>query len=190
MSKAMSARGGSASGGKKAIIITLIVLGTLGLGVLLFLQDQKTSQYAVSGSNANIPQVGQEIPILGRDHIKDVNAKVDYDSNPPTSGTHFEYAEQWGVFGSPQPDVKMVHNLEHGGIWISYKDIDDQTKQQLEAIAKANPGSVIMTPRPANDSKIALASWGRLEKLDGYDEAKILEFIKANKNKSPEQMAK
>ncbi len=190
MSKAMSARGGSASGGKKAIIITLIVLGTLGLGVLLFLQDQKTSQYAVSGSNANIPQVGQEIPILGRDHIKDVNAKIDYNSNPPTSGTHFEYAEQWGVFDSPQPDVKMVHNLEHGGIWISYKDIDDQTKQQLETIAKANSGSVIMTPRPANDAKIALASWGRLEKLDGYDEAKILEFIKANKNKSPEQMAK
>ena len=175
---------------KKAIIIILIVLGTLGLGVVLFLQDQTTSKYAVNGSNSDIAEVGEAIPVLGRDHIKDVSAKIQYNSNPPTSGTHYEYAEQWGVFDQPQPDTKMVHNLEHGGIWITYKDIDDQTKQQLETIAKANPGSVIMTPRSANDSKIALASWGRLEKLDSYDEAKILEFIKANKNKSPEPMAK
>lgn len=175
---------------KKAIIIILITLGALGLGLVLFLQDQKASKFAVRDLSSNMPQVGQEIPVSGRDHIKDVNAKVEYNSNPPTSGTHFEYPEQWGVFDSPQPDVKMVHNLEHGGIWISYKDIDDQTRQQLETIAKANSGSVIMTPRSANDSKIALASWGRLEKLESYDEAKILEFIKANKNKSPERMAR
>lgn len=175
---------------KKIIIIILIVISALGLGLLLFLQDQKSSKYTVRDMSSNMPQVGQEIPVSGRDHTKDVNAKVEYNSNPPTSGTHFEYPEQWGVFNSPQPDVKMVHNLEHGGIWISYKDIDDQTRQQLETIAKANPGSVIMTPRPANDVKIALASWGRLEKLDKYDEVKILEFIKANKNKSPEQLAR
>ncbi|MEK7161866.1 MAG: DUF3105 domain-containing protein [Patescibacteria group bacterium] len=175
---------------KKIIIIVLTVVGVLGLALVLFLQDQKTSQFAVNGSNPNIPQVGQEITILGRDHLKDINAKVDYNSNPPTSGAHFEYAEKWGVFNQPQPDVKMVHNLEHGGIWISYKDIDEQTKAQLEAIAKANPGSVIMTPRSKNDSKIALASWGRLVKLDAYDETKILEFIKANKNKSPEALAR
>lgn len=190
MGKLMSRGAGSASGGKKAIIIILIVVATLGLGVLLFMQDQNVSKLTIKDLSSNLPQVGQEIPILGRDHIKDINYKGEYNSNPPTSGTHFEYAEQWGVFGSPQPDVKMIHNLEHGGIWISYKDIDDQTKASLEAIAKANSGSVIMTPRPADDAPIALASWGHLEKLQSYDEAKILEFIKANKNKSPEQMAR
>ncbi len=186
----MSRGAGSASGGKKIIIIVCIVVATLGLGVILFLQDSTVSKLTIKDSSSGLPQVGQEIPVLGRDHIKDVNAKIQYDSNPPTSGTHFEYAERWGVFDSPQPDTKMVHNLEHGGIWISYKNIDDQTKANLEAITKANPGSVIMTPRPDNDAPIALASWGRLEKLQSYDESKILEFIKANKNKSPEQMAK
>lgn len=175
---------------KKIIIIILIVVATLGLGALLFMQDQKVSKLTVKDFTGSGPQVGEEIPILGRDHIKDINAKVDYNSNPPTSGTHFEYAEQWGAFDSPQPDTKMVHNLEHGGIWISYKNIDDQTKALLEAVTKANSGSVIMTPRPANDAPIVLASWGRLEKLQSNDEGKILEFIKANKNKSPEQMAR
>ena len=187
MNKAMSA-----GGGKKIIIIILIVVGTLGLGVLLFLQDQKSSKLAVRDVSSSMPQAGEEVPILGSEHSKDINVKAEYNSNPPTSGTHFEYAEKWGVFDQPQPDVKMIHNLEHGGIWISYKDdgIDEQTKASLEAITKANSGSVIMTPRPQNDSKIALASWGRLEKLENYDEAKILEFIKANKNKSPETLAR
>ncbi len=180
----------SAGGGKKIIIIILIVVGTLGLGVLLFLQDQKASKLAVREASSNLPQVGEEIPILGRDHTKDINFKAEYNSNPPTSGPHFEYAEKWGVFDDVQPDVKMIHNLEHGGIWISYNDIDDQTKASLEAITKANSSSIIMTPRSANDSKIVLASWGRLQKMENYDEAKILEFIKANKNKSPETLAR
>ncbi len=59
----------------------------------------------------------------------------------------------------------------------------------LEKIAKINGGSVIMSPRDSNDSKIVLTSWTRLEKLDAYDETKILEFISSNKNKSPEPIA-
>ena len=175
---------------KKIIIITIIVAATLGLGIVLSLQDSKVNPLAIKERTADLPQTGEDIPILGREHSKDVNVKAEYNSNPPTSGMHFEYAEKWGVFDSPQPDAKMIHNLEHGGIWISYKDIDDQTKAQLEAITKANSGSVIMTPRPQNDSKIAVAAWGRLMKLDIYDEIKILEFIKVNKNKSPEQLAR
>ena len=175
---------------KKIIIISIVIVVTLGLGIMLFLQDAKVNPLAVKEKVTNVPQQGKEVPISGREHLKDINAKVNYNSNPPTSGSHFEYAEKWGVFNQPQPDVKMVHNLEHGGIWISYKDIDDQTKAQLEAITKANPGSVIMTPRPENVSKIVLASWGRLSKLEVYKQAEILDFIKANKNKSPEPLAR
>lgn len=174
---------------KKNIIIIAIIITVLGLGLVLFLQEQKVSKLTVKDLRTNLPPKGEEILILGREHTQDVNANIQYNSNPPTSGIHFEYAEQWGIFNTPQPDTKMVHNLEHGGIWISYKEIDDQTKAHLEAITKANPGSIIMTPRPTNDSKIAVASWGRLMKLETYDEEKILDFIRANKNKSPEQLA-
>ncbi len=34
------------------------------------------------------------------------------------------------------------------------------------------------------------ASWGRLEKLNSFDETKIVDFINANKNKSPEPLAR
>lgn len=162
----------------------------IGLGVFLFTQDAKNAHLQVSGDKGSLPLQGQEYPIVGRNHINIGDSHDPYNSNPPTSGSHLAQPADWGVYTESLPDEKLIHNLEHGGIWISYKDIDADTLSKLTAIAKANPGSVIMAPRPTDDSKIALASWGRLEKLDSYDEGKILDFIKANKNNSPEPEAK
>jgi len=83
-----------------------------------------------------------------------------------------------------------LHGLEHGYIWISYKNIDEATLEQLKDIQKRNYGSVILTPREGNDAPIALASWGRLLNLDSFDEATINTYIKLYKNQSPEKLAR
>ncbi len=173
---------------KKALIVGGIAVVVIGVGILLSLQDKKISDLKTSEDKSS-QQLGQEFPNLGQKHIQIGEAHDSYNSNPPTSGPHELQPAAWGVYSQPLRDEQLIHNIEHGGIWISYKDIDDETKAKLEAIAKANGGSVVMAPRDANDSKIVLASWTRLEKLDSYDEAKILEFIKSNKNKSPEPLA-
>lgn len=175
---------------KQAIIITVIVLAVLGLGIFLFIQDAKNSKLVVTGDDANTSLQGQEFSNLGQKHIEIGESHDPYNSNPPTSGPHYIQPADWGVYDKELQDEQLVHNLEHGGIWISYKDVDEQTKMSLEKIAKANPGSVVLTPRSANESKIGIASWTRLEKLEAYDESKILTFIQANKNKSPEPLAK
>lgn len=174
---------------KQTIIITGIAILVLGLGIVLFVQDAKNAKFTVKDQPKDLPPVGEEIKLIPGSHIPPGKAHDPYNSNPPTSGPHYEQPANWGVYSTPLVDEQAVHNLEHGGIWISYKDIDDQTKTQLETIANANGRSVIMSPRQENDAKISLASWGRLEKLDGYDESKILEFIRSNKNKSPEPIA-
>lgn len=46
---------------------------------------------------------------------------------------------------------------------------------------------VIVVPRVGMDTAIALTAWNRIEKLDKFDESKILEFIKAFHNKGPEK---
>lgn len=174
---------------KQVLIIGGIAVAVIGGGILLSIPDQKNQKYEVRENSKDLPSVGEEIPALKSGHINSGAPHDSYNSNPPTSGDHLASPAKWGVYSTPLTDEQAIHNLEHGGIWISYKDIDDQTKSQLETIAKANGGSVILSPRPNNDTKIAMASWGRLEKLDGYDEAKILEFIRSNKNKSPEPIA-
>lgn len=176
---------------RKIIIILLVTFAGVGLLIWWAIsQDNKNAPYKAPTNTAELEPVGQVFENLGQTHIKVGESHPAYNSNPPTSGWHYVVPADWGVYDKPLVDEQALHNLEHGGIWISYKGIDDQTKENLNKIAKANSGSVIMSPREANDSKIILASWTRLEKLDGYDEAKILEFISRNKNKSPEPIAR
>lgn len=169
---------------KKAFIIIGIVVVVAGFGGYLFWQDLKSGALEDPG---NLVAVGQEFPSEGSTHVP-VGTKVEYKTNPPTSGNHYPEPANWGVYQQTLQDEQVVHNLEHGGIWISYKDIDDDTKAKLEDIARKNSGSVLLEPRPANDAKIAIASWTRSITMDTFDRAKIEEFITHNKNKSPEPL--
>lgn len=114
---------------------------------------------------------------------------ISYHTNPPTSGDHWPRPVALGIYDFPLPDEQIVHNLEHGAIWISYNGIDDKTKQALENIAKKYPNGVVMTPRSENDKKIALASWGYLDKFDDFNEKRVVKFIISNINNSPEPIA-
>ncbi|MCA9152539.1 MAG: DUF3105 domain-containing protein, partial [Planctomycetales bacterium] len=58
----------------------------------------------------------------------------------------------------------------------------------LQGSPNANGGGVgvIVTPRAANDSAIALASWARLLKLDAFDATTVRSFVETNRGKAPE----
>lgn len=134
--------------------------------------------------------LGEAMPIQGKEHISVGSSHPLYSSNPPTSGWHYGKAAEWGIYNYELPDEQIVHNLEHGGIWISYKNINGEIKSKLEKIAYQYPKSVILTPRAKNDSEISLAAWGRLMKLETFDENLIKQFIKNYRNKSPEPLAR
>jgi hypothetical protein len=120
----------------------------------------------------------------GNMHIPVGTRASEYASNPPTGGEHYPSTAPWGVHSQPLPDELIVHNLEHGGIWISYKDPNDAALAgRLAAIAGRYRTKVIVTPRPQNDAPIAVAAWGRLLKLPEVDEEKIVAFINAYRGK-------
>jgi len=123
----------------------------------------------------------------GRDHVLPGAPHPPYNSNPPTSGWHYAATATWGFHNTELPDELVVHNLEHGGIWISYKDTEDtEVVDGLVALAREYRTKVIVTHRPRNDSRIAVAAWGRLMKLDRFDRTAIVDFINRFKNKGPE----
>lgn len=164
----------------KKTLIWLIVLGVivgLGYGWRSYSKKRETT----------LP--GEKIPVMGREHIAPGSPRPNYNSNPPTSGPHFPTTAAWGVHEEIIDDGYLVHNLEHGGIWISYKNPEDQDLvAKLEALANQYQIKVVLTPRPENDAPVALAAWGRLLKLQAYDEAAIKKFIKAFVNKGPENV--
>ena len=130
----------------------------------------------------------QEFPIEGREHISR-RPVVAYNTNPPTSGNHLAEAESWGVNDQEIEDKAAVHSLEHGGIWISYKDVDEETVKALNELGRENPQSVVVSPRAANDTPIAVVSWGRMMKLDKLDKALIQKYIETYINQGPEKLA-
>ena len=135
------------------------------------------------------PKPGQPVAGQGQVHISPGQPHSPYNSNPPTSGWHFPQPAAWGYYNSELPDELVVHNLEHGGIWISFKNADDtEVINKLVALSQLYRSKVIITLRPKNDSRIAVAAWQRILKLDGYDEAQIVAFIEAWRNRGPERV--
>ena len=128
-----------------------------------------------------------EVPDQGRTHVGPGVPHPAYNSNPPTSGWHYASTASWGFHNSELPDELIIHNLEHGGIWISFKDATDaEAVDALVAFVREYRTKVIVTHRPRNDNRIAVAAWGRLMTLDRFDRGAIVDFINRFKNKGPE----
>src|SRR3989344_2433462 len=130
-------------------------------------------------------------PIIGRDHIPENSLRPSYNSNPPTSGPHYAEPAFLGLYDKELPDERVVHNLEHGEIWVSYHPrVKDQITTELKALLRAR---VIIAARAANDTDIAVAAWGRLDKFDltgePLDTVRILDFIKRYQNRGPEHLS-
>lgn len=158
-------------------IVTLLLAAALGIFTL------------VSSKNSDLPkELGEKIavdPKTGELHIKFGEDHVPYNSNPPTSGPHYNIPGVGPIeckfFDKEVLDEGVIHNLEHGAIWISYKNNDNTLEKELKEIQTSN-SKIVVTYRPKNDSFIAVAGWGRLLKLSRFDKTKIEQFIKLYKN--------
>lgn len=132
---------------------------------------------------------GIAYPNQGQEHIKPGQEHVAYNSNPPTSGPHFEQPAKWGIYKEELPDETLIHNLEHGGIWISYKPgIAEDLRKKLEHFYEKWGAKIIVTPRAKNDTDVVLAAWTRLDTFSAadYSENRVERFIEAFRNKGPE----
>lgn len=88
----------------------------IGTGVLIFIA---LLAWLFMASTKPVPQVGTKLDDLGRNHVTDIS-NVSYNSNPPTSGSHFPVWAKRGVYDRVLSDGYLIHSLEHGYIVISY----------------------------------------------------------------------
>jgi hypothetical protein len=117
---------------------------------------------------------------------------VDYTaySNPPTYGPHHPSPLPTGIYTTAQDDADLVHNLEHGHVWISYNPLRIRGStltalRQLVASFGEHSG-IILTPRPADPTALALASWAHLQTLISFDARLVYRFILTNRGHAPE----
>ena len=120
------------------------------------------------------------VPTLPSPHVPLGTPHPPYNSEPPTSGPHAPGIARWGVYTEPVSKEMQVHNLEDGGVVISYSCQDcPALVKQLTTIAERYD-RISLAPYTGLDRKIALTAWGRIDKFDEFDEARIVTFIKAH----------
>lgn len=162
------------------LVIIVILLGLAGWGITKAVQSNapEEADYSVfyEAQNRNHIEVGAEHP--------------PHNSNPPSGGWHYALTSHKGFFDEPIPDENVIHNLEHGDVWISYHPrISQEAKSELKKFAFSK---ILISPRETNDTDIALVAWERVDKfnLDGgqLPEGRIRDFIKRYRDKGPERI--
>jgi hypothetical protein len=133
----------------------------------------------------------------GNRHIPDGTQGTGYTSVPATSGQHWNTADSpgpWGVYTTAQPQERMLHNMEHGGIVIWYQPsllgADDLAKltQLVQQQITTERFKMILVPWSGADfaHPIAVTAWDWLLYLDTADLDKIRAFTDAHYGDSPE----
>lgn len=173
----------------KAIESPYVAYAGFGLAALLVLTGLYYVIPAESFGDDYDGDLGRSVPILGRSHISPGDPGFEYNSNPPTSGPHYASPVPTGFYSEQREDEALIHNIEHGQIWISYSDVGSNTTAELETLASQYPNAVVVTYRLENDAPLAVASWGHVMKLDSYNETKITAYIERHVNNSPEPFA-
>lgn len=172
-----------------AILIAIIVLG-FG-GYLVFGQKSKLKEATI----------GIQHQSLGGDHIARGQSHKPYNSDPPSSGPHYNdqgAPTPWGVYTEEVPDEVFLHNEEHGGVIITYNPnllSADQLKKLQALFAPPysdnnfSPSKAVVTPRTKDTHAIELASWTWTMNLDSFDQATLEKFYYQHEGKSPEPAA-
>jgi hypothetical protein len=192
--------GGSSSGGRsgarsgwRATIDSFGGFLTVGVvaGVVLVVVALIIASYnEVSSDESSDELLGEARVSSSARHIPgDDPAQVEAPpGEPPTGGPHFNDPQLPRIYDVPINDGNAIHALEHGIVWISYHPdlVDEETLRVLRDVADAFSNDTMLSPRPQNAMPIALASWERLLTMSSLNEELAREFIRTNRNRSPE----
>jgi hypothetical protein len=127
------------------------------------------------------PMPGEAAEDLGNRHLAEGETYDGYNTTPPTSGPHYQSKASDGVHTEPVPNELQLHNLEDGAVMVQYNCPDecDELAEQLALIVSRYDSDVILAPYPTMESRIALTAWTRIDRLQEFDEDRIVDFIDA-----------
>lgn len=190
-----------------ASVASALVVVALVLGVVLFTGGDDGSdgvaevRAALTAANCTL----QSEPAKPGDHTAEIDATSDpkWNTDPPTSGPHFNPAAIFGIYDTPVNIAQAVHNLEHGGVYIFYGDeVPEATVVQLQAFYDEDKTGLLVAPMPKLGDTIALGAWvtpdprpgsvgeggqGHLAKCTEFDENAFSAFRDSFRFRGPER---
>jgi hypothetical protein len=204
------ARGGTKDRQRLLIPVTLAAAGVLALAAVLALfafggDDSPAAPEALraAGCTLQIVPVREPGGDAQRRHVETLPKGFNYPSFPPTAGPHHPIPAPFDAYDEPVEQLRLVHNLEHGGITVQYgRGVSEQTVNELVEWYRDDPNGIVIAPLPRLGSTIALAAWnadlsstgelrserGVLAKCPRFDEAAFDAFMDDYAFKGPERV--
>jgi hypothetical protein len=159
-----------------------------------------------SPAEGSSPQPGFVQPDMGNTHVEQ-GTQVRYTYCPPASGRHYVGTEVGPVparlYGPGDGVIPQgwIHNLEHGGLVILYRDADAD-QGALRALYDAVPNSPVCDFPPGGQSPgpviarfeqmawpYAALVWDRVLPMETVDQAAVLDFFgRYGERTNPEQL--
>ncbi len=163
-------------------VVVLIAIGIIGYGVYASARNSSETAKpwgeraaAISGIvnyRESDPQMVQ-----GSQHQA---GPLTYKVNPPVAGPHNPAWQNCmgNVYDAPIANEHAVHSLEHGAIWITYKQ--GLPADQVAKLAAKVEGKekMLMSPVASLTDNVSLQAWGYQLKVGSVDDPRIDDFIK------------
>lgn len=127
------------------------------------------------------------------------DTKPDWNTFPPTNGPHFGVTAIFGAYDTPLEQTRVVHNLEHGAVYIQYgSDVPAATVAELRSFYDEHRNGTLLAPLPELGQTIALGAWvapdggyrrgqGYLAECETFDRTAYEAFFDAYQFKGPER---
>ena len=159
-------------------VVVLLAVGIIGYGVYYAAQGSRSWMDRASDIEGVVNYRAQNNPAINAQDHKD--GPLTYVTNPPVGGAHNAAWQNCmgDVYAEPIANEHAVHSLEHGAVWVTYKQGlgADQVAKLQEKVQGRD--YMFMSPIANLDKNISLQAWGYQLKLDNADDKRIDQFIK------------
>jgi hypothetical protein len=203
--KAPKQRAGSASQGdsrRKALTVGAaiagVALGFVVVAMLLGVMGGGADEEALAATMETAGCTFRSVPALEAAHsVQQPGGTSDeWNTDPPTNGPHYGIAAIFGIYEDELEIARVIHNLEHGGIFILYGDeVPEQTVDELRDFYESHKTGTIMAPLDRLGDEFALGAWvvdgetdnGFLARCKTFDEGAVSSFFESLQFRGPER---
>jgi len=189
--------------GTIATVAAVVLFAAAVIIVVVVTHKSSNKDNGASGcanpANANYcrPELAQAKAINGvtyqkvPQHTHISSGTVKYPQSPPIGGNHSPYWADCNGTVYPQPiaNENAVHPLEHGAVWVTYRQ--GLPPDQVATLAKNVTGQqyVFMSPYPNLKTEVSLQAWGYQLFVNSVSDSRIPQFIATlshNQDTTPE----
>ena len=104
-------------------------------------------------------------------HTTDLADRIKYNTNPPTTGRHYEIPADDGIYGKAPQDEQLVHNMEHGRVIIWVKpSLPEKQRADITALVNDDSYQMVLVPRRNMPYAVAATAWDADPRPNGTGE--------------------